>query len=268
MKVYLITGGSDGIGAELARQLAARSGANIGLMLVARSIDKLEAVAADCRAFGTTVFVQSFDVRDESQCHSVVDNCMAHFGKLDVLVNNAGMSAHAYFDEVTNLDWYRQLMEINFWGSVYCTHAALPHLKASRGQIVAVSSHAGLFGVPGRTSYSATKFAMQGFFDCLRIELKPHHVAITTVYPGVVATDIRSSGFGKDGKPMGESSLKENNIMSLKACAGLILKAMDGRKREHVMTFKARLGRYLKLLAPARVDALAQAAVKQEHTQN
>ena len=120
------------------------------------------------------------------------------YGRIDTLVNNAGMSAQALFSEVTDLGWYETLMRINHWGSVWCTHAALSHLKASRGRIVGVSSLAGLVGVPGRTAYCGTKFAMTGFFEALRVELAPAGVSVTLAYPGVVATDIRYRGF-KDG---------------------------------------------------------------------
>ena len=115
---------------------------------------------------------------------------MQAFGRIDALINNAGVSAHALFADVKpqDLHWYENLMKINLWGSVWCTHAALPYLKASRGHIVAVSSLAGLIGVPGRTAYSASKFAMTGFFEALRAELKSSGVSVTIAYPGVVAT--------------------------------------------------------------------------------
>lgn len=266
MNVILITGGSDGIGAEMARQLAARHGAGLALVLAGRSQQKLDAVAAQCRTHGTQVLCVAMDVAQEAQCRSLVDQALQQFGRLDTLVNNAGISAQALFDEVRadDLHWYEDLMKVNLWGAVWCTHAALPHLKASRGRIVAVSSLAGLVGVPGRTAYSATKFAMTGFFEALRAELAASGVSVTTAYPGVVATAIRHRGFNARGEPAGASGLKEDDAMPVEECARLIIDGMDGRRREVVMTAKGKLGRFLKLLAPGVVERLALAALKDE----
>jgi NAD(P)-dependent dehydrogenase (short-subunit alcohol dehydrogenase family) len=139
------------------------------------------------------------------QCRALIAPPSRSFGGIDALINNAGMSAQALLEEVKaeDLAWYEDLMRINLWGSVWCTHAALPHLKASRGHIVAVSSLAGLVGVPGRTAYSATKFAMTGFFEALRAELKQAGVSVTTAYPGVVATQIRYRGYNAAGQAAG-----------------------------------------------------------------
>ena len=264
MKVIVITGASDGIGAELARQWAARDGARLALVLAARSVDKLEQVAAQCRQAGAGVLVQPCDVSERAQCRTLVDAALAAFGRLDTLVNNAGMSAHARFEEVQDLAWYEQLMRINLWGAVWCTQAALPHLKASRGRLVAVSSLAGLVGVPGRTAYSATKFALTGFFEALRVEMQPQGVSVTLAYPGVVATQTRYRGFNAHGRPAGKSGLDERGAMSVEACARLILDATERRRRDVVMTGKGRLGRWLKLIAPAIVDRMALRALNRE----
>lgn len=266
MKTYVITGASDGIGAELARQLAARHRSDAALVLAARSEDKLRAVAAQCEPLGAHCLVVPTDVAQEAQCRALVAAAVERFGRLDCLVNNAGVSAQALFSEVRaeDLRWYQDLMAINLWGSVWCTHAALPHLKASRGSIVAVSSLAGLVGVPGRTAYSATKFAMTGFFEALRAELKPAGVSVTTAYPGVVATQIRYRGYNAKGQPAGRSGLKEDDAMSVEECARLILEGMAARKREVVMTAKGKLGRILKLVAPGKVEDMALAALKDE----
>jgi len=266
MKTYVITGASDGIGAELARQLAARYQREAALVLAARSEDKLKTVAAQCEAFGAATQVVPMDVAQEHQCRSLVDQAVARFGRIDCLVNNAGVSAQALFGEVKaeDLHWYQDLMTVNLWGAVWCTHAALPHLKASRGSIVAVSSLAGLVGVPGRTAYRATKFAMTGFFEALRAELKPAGVSVTTAYPGVVATQIRYRGYNAKGQPAGSSGLKEDDAMSVEECARLILEGMEARRREVVMTAKGKLGRILKLVAPGKVEDMALAALKDE----
>jgi short-subunit dehydrogenase len=258
MKVIVITGASDGIGAQLAKDLAA---ADTALVLAARRLDALQAVAKDCEARGAQTLCLSTDVGVEAQCRALIDQAVAKFGRIDALINNAGISAHALFADVGDLKWYEDLMRINLWGSVWCTHAALPHLKASRGQIVAVSSLAGLIGVPGRTAYSATKFAMTGFFEALRAELKPAGVSVTTAYPGVVATEIRRNGWNALGQRAGLSSLKEDGAMSVAECSQLIVEGMARRKREVVMTGKGKLGRWLKLIAPGKVEDMALAAV-------
>jgi short-subunit dehydrogenase len=202
----------------------------------------------------------------EAQCRELIDGAVAKFGRIDALVNNAGMSAQALFGDVRaeDLHWYEDLMRVNLWGAVWCTHAALAHLKSSKGHIVAVSSLAGLVGVPGRTAYSATKFAMTGFFEPLRAEVKAAGVSVTTAYPGVVATSIRHRGYNAKGQPAGSSGLKVDDAMSVEECARLIIDGMHARKREVVMTAKGKLGRFAKLLAPAMVENMALAALKDE----
>lgn len=261
MKVFIVTGASDGIGAEIVRQLARRHGKDAALVLAARNEAMLTAVAGECAALGAQTLVVPTDVSEQAQCLQLVETTVERFGRIDALVNNAGRSAHALFEDVPDLGWYEDLMRINLWGSVWLTHAALPHLKASRGSIVAVSSLAGLVGVPGRTAYSASKFAMTGFFEALRAELKGAGVSVTTAYPGVVATRIRHHGFNALGKELGTSSLKEDHAMPVEVCAGLIIDGMNARKREVVMTAKGKAGRFLKLLAPGVVENLALAAV-------
>ena len=266
MNVTVITGASDGIGAEMARQLAATRGKAAALVLAARSQDKLQAVAAQCEALGATTLVVPMDVSEEQQCRSLVDLAVSRFRKIDTLVNNAGISAQALFADVkpADLHWYEDLMKVNLWGSVWCTHAALHALKASKGRIVAVSSLAGLIGVPGRTAYSATKFAMTGFFEALRTELKPAGVSVTIAYPGVVATQIRYRGLNAKGVAAGSSGLKEDDAMSVEECARLILDGTAARKREVVMTTKGKLGRFVKLIAPGRIEQMTLAALKDD----
>ncbi len=266
MKVFIITGGSDGIGAEMARQLAAKHKAEASLVIAGRSQAKLDAVTKQCEALGAQVLAVAMDVSDEAQCRDMVAQATARFGRIDALVNNAGISAQALFEDVTaqDLHWYESLMKVNFWGAVWCTHAALPHIKAAKGHIVAVGSLAGLVGVPGRTAYSATKFAMTGFFESLRIEMKGAGVSVTTAYPGVVATQIRYRGYNARGEPAGTSGLKEDNAMSVEECARLIIDGMNARQREVVMTAQGKVGRFLKLIAPGVVEQLALKALKNE----
>ncbi|MDR3066448.1 MAG: SDR family oxidoreductase [Comamonas sp.] len=266
MARIIITGASDGIGAEMARQLAQTQKGQLQLTLAARNAGNLQAVAEQCRALGAQVLAVPTDVNEEAQCRALIDAAVRQFGGLDVLINNAGVSAHALFEQVSaqDLGWYEKVMRINLWGSVWCTHAALPHLKASRGAIVAVSSLAGLIGVPGRTAYSASKFAMAGFFEALRIELKPAGVSVTTAYPGVVDTRIRHHGYNARGETAGVSGLKEDGAMTVAECARLILDGLKHRQREVVMTGKGKLGRFIKLIAPGMVEDMALSALKDD----
>ena len=266
MQTIVITGASDGIGAEIARQIARSDKAQAQLVLAARNAQGLQAVAAECQGLGAAVLVVPTDVSDPAACRALIAQSVAHFGGLDVLINNAGISAHALFSDVQEQDlaWYETLMRVNLWGSVWCTHAALPFLKQRQGRIVAVSSLAGLVGVPGRTAYSATKFAMTGFFEALRTELIGSGVSVTTAYPGVVNTQIRYHGYNAKGQAAGVSGLKEDGAMSVQTCAALIIEGMMLREREVVMTFKGKIGRFIKLIAPGLVERLAWAAVKKE----
>ena len=260
-KTIVITGASDGIGAELARQLAP---SKTRLLLAARRVDALQAVAADCDERGAETLVVATDVGIEADCCRLVDAAVARFGSIDVFVNNAGVSGHALFEDVTDFRWYEDMMRINFFGALWCTRHALPHLKTSRGLLVGVSSLAGQIGVPGRTAYSPSKFAMAGFFEALRTELIDSGVDITMVYPGVVATEIRRHGYGADGRAAGVSGLDEAGAMPVDLCASQIADAMAERRRELVMTAKGKLGLWLRLIAPALVDRMARAALAKE----
>ena len=258
-QVVVITGASDGIGAEIARQLAAD---RPQLVLAARRLDALRRVADDCVARGAEAIAVRCDVGVEADCKALIDAGLARFGRIDVLLNNAGVSGHARFDEVTDFAWYEAMLRVNYLGTLWCTRYALPALRASRGLVAAMCSLAGKVGVPGRTAYSASKFAQAGFLEALRIELGGTGVDVTVIYPGVVLTDIRVHGYGPDGKPAGKSGLKEEGAMSVEECARHSIAAMRARKRELVMTTKARVGLWLRLIAPRLVDRMAAAAVK------
>ena len=257
--VVVITGASKGIGAELARQLAAK-GAK--LVLAARSAKELEEVAADCKEAGASVATVKADVTSERDCQAIVSGAMAAYGRLDVLVNNAGATMWARFEDIHDMGILKRIMDVNYMGAVYCTHYALTHLKQSKGLIVGISSLAGRTGVPTRTGYSAAKHAMTGFFDSLRIELEDSGVAVTMIYPGFVATGIRENATGPDGKPILVSPVKEGEVMSVEDCARRIVTAMERREREVVMTARGKIGLFLKLLAPSLIDRIARRAVE------
>jgi short-subunit dehydrogenase len=261
-QVIVITGASEGIGAELARQLSAEKPY---LVLAARSAERLESVAADCRARGARTLVQATDVTDDAQCRVLIERAVDAFGRLDVLVNNAGVSMHAWFEDTTDFSTYERLLRVNFLSCVALTRFALPHLKKSRGLIVGVSSMAGKTGVPARTAYCASKFALGGFFEALRIELENSGVAVTMIFPGVVATEIRRHGLNAEGTTAGVSGLSEEDAMTVEECARQMIGAMRTRRRELVMTGRGRIGMWLKLLAPQMVDRMALAALHKSH---
>ena len=170
----------------------------------------------------------------------------------------------ARFTDIEDVSLLARIMQVNFMGAVYCTHYALPHLLATRGRIIGVASLTGLTGVPTRTGYAASKHAMRGFFDSLRIELVNCGVTVTMIYPGFVATGIREHATGPDGKPIKVDPLKASTAMSVGECAGQIVRAMEHRSREVVMTARARFGFWLKLVAPGLVDHIARRAVERE----
>jgi len=259
-KVVVLTGASQGIGRALVLELAQQKSR---LVLAARDEAALETVAAECRARGAETLVVPTDVAEEAACRSLVVRAVERFGGVDVLVNNAGMGMVARLDEMHDLAAYERLMRVNYLGSVYPTYYALPHLKRSRGQIVAVSSLAGLSGVPLRTGYAATKHAQMGFFDSLRIELAHSGVSVTIVAPYFVQSQIRRRALGPDGRPLDRSPVRESEVMTAEECAVRIVRAMERRQRLLVMTLKGRLGRWARLVAPGLVDRMALRAVRE-----
>ncbi|MCE2678842.1 MAG: SDR family oxidoreductase [Burkholderiales bacterium] len=261
-KRVLITGASEGIGAELALALAAKGNK---LVLAARRREALEDVAQRCRAVGAQVWVVPCDVSVQAQCTSLIDTAVASMGGLDVLVNNAGVSMHGWFEDITDLDTFERLFRINTMSAVWLTHRALSALRQSKGLVVGVSSLAGKTGVPARTTYCTSKFAMSGFFEALRIELMGSGVDVTMIFPGVVATEIRRNGLNANGERAGVSGLAEKGAMSLAQCTSEMIHAMEHRKREHIMTAQGRLGMLLKSLFPGVIDHMARKALDSDH---
>jgi len=257
--VAIVTGASHGIGEHVARQLAAE-GAK--LVLAARRDAELDAVAEACRAAGGEAVSVATDVADGAQCARLVERAIATFGRIDVLVNNAGVGMWARVDEVRDLAIFERVMRVNYLGAVYCTAHALPHLKASRGRIVCVSSLAGRTGVPLRSGYAASKHAMAGFFDSLRIELEGTGVSVTLVDPGFVGTGAQGRNLGADGSPLGVNPIDVAAVMAPEECARITVAAAAARKREVVMTARGKIGLWLKLAAPGLVDRLARRAME------
>jgi len=180
-----------------------------------------------------------------------------------VLVNNAGIGMLARFDETHDLTVYDRLMKVNYLGCVYPTYYALPHLKNSRGQIVVMASLAGLTGVPTRTAYAASKHAVFGFFDSLRIELREAGVAVTLVAPYFVVSEIHRRAMGPDGRPLGQSPMREDKIMTAEECAVLTLRGMERRERLVLTNWRGRFGRLARIFAPGLVDRIALKSVRE-----
>ena len=257
--VVIITGASAGIGRELALLLAEQGA---WLALADRNAEKLEEVASQCRQRGCKAVVVPTDVAEQSQCKNLIERTVAEYSRIDTLINNAGITMWARFDDIRDLAMIEQIMKVNYFGSVYCTYYALPYLKKTQGRIVGICSLIGKTGVPTRSGYAASKHAMAGFFDTLRIELADYGVSVTMIYPGFVATKVRQRALGPDGKPLGKSSVREDKVMTVERCARLIAQAAAQRKREFVMTLRGRLGLWLKLIAPGLVDRFARKAIE------
>jgi NAD(P)-dependent dehydrogenase (short-subunit alcohol dehydrogenase family) len=259
-KTVLITGASEGIGHALALALA---GQHARLALNARNELRLDAAVRECAERGAEALAVPGDVSRQEECTTMVARTVAHFGALDVLVNNAGITMWSRFDAITDLGVFARLLATNYLGPVYATAAALPALKASRGLIVAVASIAGLTGVPERSGYAASKHAMVGFFESLRIELTGSGVDVTIVAPDFVVSQIHRRAVGADGAPLGVTPMQESHIMGAPECAALILKAMQRRDRLLITSARGRLGRWARLIAPGVVDRIAARAIRE-----
>jgi dehydrogenase/reductase SDR family member 7B len=255
--VVIVTGASSGIGAACAQEFDAQ-GAHI--VLAARTADKLQQIA---QQLTNPCWVVEADVAKEADCQRLVNETIAKFGKIDVLVNNAGITMRALFNDA-GLDVIRRLMDINFWGTVYCTKFALPHLLKTKGSVVGVSSIAGFKGLPGRTGYSASKFAMQGFLEALRIENHKTGLHVLIACPGYTASNIRNAGLNKDGQAQGESPLDEKKLMSPEEVATHIARATTKRKKYLVLTPLGKLTVWLNRFFPSYIDGMVYNSVAKE----
>ena len=253
-KVVVLTGASSGIGRELALQLA---GQGAMLALASRNVEQLQEVAELCRQRGGEALVVPTDVSEQSQCRNLVEQTLKEFGRIDTLINNAGISMHARFEEILDVCLIEKIMRVNFLGSVYCTYFALPHLKQTKGRLVGVSSYGGKFPSPMASGYGASKHAMAGFFDSLRIELEDTGVSVTMVYFSWVTTGISSRAMGADGQPLGSALEHEADAMPVEDCAHLIIEAAAQRKREY-MPLHGQLGLFMKQFFPKTIDRVSQ----------
>lgn len=254
-KIVIITGASSGIGRACALECAKRGAS---LALAARNIEKLQETATTiAEQYSVKTLCVKTDVSQERDCQNLIEKTMEHFGQIDVLINNAGISMRGLFKD-TKLEVIKKVMDINFWGTVYCTKFALPHLLKTKGSVVGVISIAGYMGLPGRTGYGASKYAVRGFLDTLRVENFKNGLHVLVAAPGFTASNIRNTSLTATGEPQGKSPRDEGKMMSAEECAEHIINATVKRKRELILTFKeGKFTVWLSKWFPSLLDKLA-----------
>ena len=249
-KVIVITGGSEGIGKALIETLIPL-GAKVATC--ARNHDKLYQLQMTYARSG--IHTVACDVSKEQDCKRFIESTIKTFGGIDILINNAGISMRALVKDV-DVEVMRKVMDINFFGAVYCTKFALPSITERKGTIVGISSIAGYRGLPGRSAYSASKFALQGFLEALRIELLDDNVNVMWVSPNFVTSNIRNAALDSQGHAQKENPMDESKLMSAEECARRILDAAERRRRSIVMTTQGKLTVWLNKLFPSLADSL------------
>jgi len=251
-KVVIITGASSGIGKACAGTFL-KNGYSV--VISGRNSAKLNEVALALDPSGNRLLAVTADVSKEDDCKTLIQAAVQKFGRIDVLINNAGISMRALFADL-DLSVIRQLMDTNFWGTVYCTKFALPYLLEAKGSVVGVSSIAGKKGLPGRTGYSSSKFAMEGFLETLRTENLKKDLHVLVACPGFTATDIRNTALSADGTTQGESPRDEQKMMTADEVANEIFTAVVKRKRDLILTGNGKLTVWLNKFFPAMMDKL------------
>ncbi len=251
-KVVAVTGGTDGIGKALVEQLLA-GGAKVATC--GRHQDKLYRLQSEFPSYPLHTVIA--DVSIENDCRRFIESTIKIFGGIDMLINNAGVSMRGLLKD-TSVDVIRRLMEVNFFGVVYCTKFALPSIIERKGSIVGISSIAGYRGLPGRSGYSASKFALQGWLEAVRTELLDDDVHVMWVCPGFTASNIRNAALNEKGEAQGESPLDEGKLMTAEEVAEKILKAIQNRKRTLVLTFTGKQTVFMNKFFPGLSDKLVK----------
>jgi len=251
-KVIVITGASSGIGQALALEFARRKN---NMMITGRNNERLNNVAKEILSLNSNVITFTGDISIEENCKKIIESTINTYGKIDILVNNAGISMRALFSEV-DISVLKKIMDINFWGTVYCTKYALPFLLQSKGSVVGISSVAGYRGLPGRSGYSASKFAMNGFLEVLRTENIKTGLHVLTACPGFTSSNIRNTALSKDGTPQAESPLDETKLMSAQKTAEKIINAIEKRKKFLILTKQGKLTVFLNKICPSIMDKI------------
>ena len=249
-KVVIVTGASSGIGEAIAREFACNG---CKVVLAARSEAKLKLISDDLNAKNYKTTYIKTDVSIEQDCKNLIEKTVERYGTINILINNAGLSMRASFIDV-DLKVLHRLMDVNFWGTVYCTKYALPYLVANKGSLVGVSSVAGFHGLPGRTGYSASKFAMHGFLETIRIENLKRGLHVMIIAPGFTASEIRRHALLADGSEQGSSPREEEKLMTPEFVAKCLLRGIRTRKRTKILPFIGKLTALLQRILPNTVD--------------
>jgi len=250
-KTVIITGASSGIGRACAIEFASK-GANI--VLAARKYQSLVELGAELQQkYHIKALSVQCDVSKEEDCKSLIEQTLLEFSGIDLLINNAGISMRALFKDL-DLNVLKTLMDVNFWGTVYCTKYALPALLTSKGSLVSISSIAGYRGLPGRTGYSASKFAVNGFMESLRVENLKTDLHVMVACPGFTASNIRNTALDTSGNQQGETSMDEDKMMTAEEVAQQIYDGVIKRKRTLIMTQQGKLAVLMNKILPAWVD--------------
>jgi len=248
-KVIIVTGASSGIGLATARLFASL---DAKVVMASRSVEKLEHIKAEMKEPDNILCVKT-DVSVEEDCKNLIDETIKKFGRIDVLVNNAGISMRAMFIDL-DLDVIRRLMDTNFWGTVYCTKYALPYLLESKGSVVGVISTAGHIGLPGRTGYSASKFAIRGFLNTLRVEHRYDGLHVMVFAPGFTASNIRNVALLADGSPQGMTPRNESKMMTAEKVARRMAYGLRLRKNEMLLTPMGKMTKFFNFVLPKFVE--------------
>lgn len=259
-KVAIVTGASSGIGKALSILLAQKG---YRVALAARDVAALEETQAIIQLKGGVSEVFKCDVSEEKYCSFLMESVVKSWGRIDLLINNAGISMRSVFAE-TDMSVIEQLMQVNFMGTVYCTRHALKYLIESGGSVVGISSIAGYRGLPGRTGYSASKFAMHGFLQSLRLENRKNNLHVMIACPGYTESNIRNKALTADGSAQNESPLKEDKLMSAMEVAQQVLNGIEKRKKEVIMTTEGKLVVLLAKFFPNFIDNMIYKKVSKE----
>jgi len=259
-RVVVVTGGGSGLGAAYARRFA-RAGAKLALLDV--DLARAEALRAELERGGGECLALRLDVRDEAACREAIEAVLARFGRLDVLVNNAGISHRSAFRETASAV-YRRVMDVNFFGALHCTQAALPALLASRGLVIAVSSIAGVAPLYGRTGYAASKHAVQGFFASLRSELAPEGVGVLIVCPGFTATGIATAALDGDGRVTSHPQSTVGRVATPESVAEAVFEAASRGRPLLVLTAAGKAAYLLSRLLPSLYERWIARALRKE----
>jgi dehydrogenase/reductase SDR family member 7B len=259
-KVVIITGGSSGIGKAMAVKFGSQGSS---ILITGRNKEELDRAVAEMKSSGISIIGFQADVSNEEHNKQMAEEALRHYGRIDVLINNAGISMRALFEDV-DLAVVKKVMDINFYGVLYATKYCLPEIKKNKGSIVGISSIAGYRGLPGRTGYSASKFALNGFLEVLRTELLKTGVHVLTASPGFTASNIRMRSLTKDGTSQGESPRDEAKMMTAEECAHHIYHAVVKRKRTLVLTTQGKLAVFLNKWLPGLADKMVYNVMAKE----